>query len=72
MINRIVAVLQTDSHINFQNLMWPFYAKYSVPTVFGTPTSLSIQSTVLSSLRGNITQNILTDAIVRNHDIDIR
>lgn len=61
-----------DSHINLQNLRWPFHSRYSVPTVLGTPTSLSIQSTVLSSLRGNISQNIANAEIERSHEIDIR
>lgn len=61
-----------DSHINLQNLRWPFHTKYSVPTVLGTPVYLSVQNTVLSSLRGNITQNFLGAEIDRSHEIDIR
>lgn len=65
-------LLHMDSHINLQNLRWPFHSRYSVPTVLGTPTSLSIQNTVLSSLRGNISQNIAGAEIERSHEIDLR
>lgn len=61
-----------DSHINLQNLRWPFHSRYFVPTVLGTPTSLSVQSTVLTSLRGNITQDIQGAEILRSHEIDLR
>lgn len=61
-----------DSHINLQNLRWPFHSRYSVPTVLGTPTSLTVQSSVLCSLRGNITQNIQGIEISRSHEIDLR
>lgn len=61
-----------DSHINLQNVRWPFHTRYSVPTILGTPTSLSVQSTVLSSLRGNISQNIVGTEIERSHEIDLR
>lgn len=71
-LNRIMKLLHMDSHINLQNLRWPFHSQYSVPTVLGTPTSLIIQSTVLSSLRGNITQDLLGIEIERSHEIDLR
>lgn len=71
-MKRIMKLVQTDSHINLQNLRWPFYARYSVPTVLGTPSSLSIQNTVLSSLRGNITQTLQQNKVSRNHEIDVR
>lgn len=71
-LNRIMKLLHTDSHINLQNLRWPFQIRYSVPTVLGTPISLSIQTTALSSLRGNITQSIQDMEITRSHQIDIR
>lgn len=61
-----------DSHINLQNLRWPFNSRFSVPTVLGTPTSLSVGSTVLTSFRGNITQAMQTIEIFRTHKIDIR
>lgn len=65
-------LLHMDSHINLQNLRWPFHSRYSVPTVLGTPTELSIQSTALSSLRGNISQNVAGAEIERSHGIDLR
>lgn len=65
-------LLHMDSHINLQNVRWPFHSRYSVPTILGTPTSLSVQSTVLSSLRGNISQNIAGAEIERSHEIDLR
>lgn len=66
-------LLQMDSmHINLQNLRWPFLSRYSVPTVLGTPTSLTVQSTVLSSLRGNISQKMEGIGVSRSHEIDLR
>lgn len=70
-LNRVMKLVHMDSHINLQNLRCPFHSRYSVPTVLGTPTSLTVQSTVLSSLRGNITQNLGAE-IERSHEIDIR
>lgn len=64
--------MHMDSHINLQNLRLPFHSRYSVPTVLGTPTSLTVQSSVLCSLRGNITQNIQGVEISRSHEIDLR
>lgn len=71
-LNRIMNLLHMDSHINLQSLRWPFYTRYSVPTVLGTPTSLTVQNTALSSLRGNITQWIEEAEVIRSHQIDIR
>lgn len=71
-MKRIMAFLQSDSHINLQNLRWPFYTRYSIPTVLGTPSSMTIQSTVLSSLRGNITKTNESNCIQRTHQIDLR
>lgn len=65
-------LLHMNSHINLQNLRWPFHSRYSVPTVLGTPTTISVQNTVLSSLRGNITQSMQSIEITRSHQIDIR
>lgn len=71
-LNRIMKLLHMDSHINLQNVRWPIHSKYSVPTVLGTRTSLTVQSTLLSSLRGNITQSIEGVEIARSHEIDLR
>lgn len=71
-LNRVMKLVHMDSHINLQSLRWPFHSRYSVPTVLGTPTSLTIQSSVLCSLRGNITQNIQGIEISRSHEIDLR
>lgn len=71
-LNRVMKLLHMDSHINLQNLRWPFHTRYSVPTILGTPTSLTVQSTIFGSLRGNITQNIQGFEISRSHDIDLR
>lgn len=46
--------------------------QYSMPTVLGTPAGVTIQSTVFSSLRGNITQDSLPSKITRNNQIDAR
>lgn len=71
-LQRIMNLLHMDSHINLQSLRWPFYTRFSVPTVLGTPTSLTVQNTALSSLRGNITQLIQSSEVTRSHQIDIR
>jgi len=71
-INRINLILRADSHINMQTVRWPFMTRYSVPTIFGTTSGINIQSTLLISLRGNITQQITIDKITRNNQIDVR
>lgn len=43
-----------------------------MPTVLGTPASVTIQSTVFSSLRGNITQDMTASKISRSNQIDAR
>lgn len=55
-IDRISFLIRADSHINMQNVRWPFMTKYEVPTVLGTSADVLLQTTVLNSLRGNITQ----------------
>lgn len=67
-INRILA----DTHINMQTIRWPFMLQYSVPTILGTPAEVTIQSTVLISLRGNITQVRTPDHVAKTHQIDAR
>lgn len=71
-MKRIIKLFQTDSHINWQDLRWSFYTRYSIPTVLGTPSSMTIQSTMLNSLRGNITKTNGAQTIHRNHQIDVR
>lgn len=71
-MKRITKLLQTDSHINWQDLRWSFYTLYSIPTVLGTPSTMTIQSTMLNSLRGNITKTNEANTIHRNHQIDVR
>lgn len=66
--NRILA----DTHINMQTIRWPFMLQYSVPTILGTPAEVTIQSTVLISLRGNITQIRAGDNVAKTHEIDAR
>lgn len=46
--------------------------QYSVPTILGTSGEVTIQSTVLISLRGNITQIRVPDRIAKTHQIDAR
>lgn len=55
-IERIAFLIRADSHINMQTVRWPFMTKYVVPTVLGTNADVLLQTTVLTSLRGNITQ----------------
>lgn len=46
--------------------------KYAVPTVLGTPAQVTIQSTVLASWRGNLTQIISDNLVSRSHQLDAR
>ncbi|XP_037039543.1 vitellogenin-3 [Bradysia coprophila] len=71
-LNRINFILLSNSHINMQNIRWPFMLQYSMPTVLGTPAGVTIQSTVFSSLRGNITQEMAASKITRSNQIDAR
>lgn len=43
-----------------------------MPTVLGTLAGVTIQSTVFSSLRGNITQDMTSSKITRSNQIDAR
>lgn len=70
MTNRLTAVLFGDTHINLQSFRWPFVNKYSVPTVLGTPAEVLIETTVATTVRGNIT-NVLKE-LKRNQQIDMR
>ncbi|XP_055851471.1 uncharacterized protein LOC129915809 [Episyrphus balteatus] len=72
LMSRLSFLIATDSHINMQTVRWPFMTKYAVPTVLGTAADVLLQTTVLTSLRGNITQHTLPDAIKRTHQIDAR
>lgn len=58
MINRIQSLIHTDSHINLQNVMRPFMIQYLLPTAIGTPADILIENTIVSSIRGNTTQNM--------------
>lgn len=37
-----------------QGVRWPFMTKYTLPTALGTPIDLTLQSTIMSALRGNV------------------
>lgn len=68
--SRLAAILLGDTHINMQSFRWPFVNKYSVPTVLGTPAEVLIETTVATTVRGNIT-NVLKE-LRRNQQIDMR
>lgn len=70
MSSRLTALLLGDTHINLQSIRWPFVNKYSVPTVLGTPAEVLIETTVATTVRGNIT-NVVKD-LKRNQQIDMR
>lgn len=70
MTSRLTAILFGDTHINLQSFRWPFVNKYSVPTVLGTPAEVLIETTVATTVRGNIT-NVLKE-LKRNQQIDMR
>lgn len=72
-ISRVFQSLLSNSHINMQTIRWPFMLKYAVPTVLGTPAQITIQSTVLASLRGNMTEEFSSEhKTTRSHQIDAR
>lgn len=70
MINRIQSLIHTDSHINLQNVMRPFMIQYLVPTAIGTPADILIENTIVSSLRGNTTQNM--QKLTRTSQIELQ
>uniref|UniRef100_A0A336MI65 CSON015062 protein n=1 Tax=Culicoides sonorensis TaxID=179676 RepID=A0A336MI65_CULSO len=70
LINRIQSLIQTDSHINLQNVMRPFMIQYLVPTMIGTPADILIENTIVSSLRGNTTQNM--QKLTRQSQIELQ
>lgn len=53
-----------------QSFRWPFVNKYSVPTVLGTPAEVLIETTVATTVRGNITNTL--ESLKRNQQIDMR
>ncbi|XP_037954576.1 uncharacterized protein LOC119684578 [Teleopsis dalmanni] len=71
-LNRISSLIRADSHINMQTVRWPFMTKYVVPTVLGTTADVLLQTTVLTSLRGNITQHRTNNVTKSALEIDAR
>uniref|UniRef100_A0A182LXY5 Vitellogenin domain-containing protein n=1 Tax=Anopheles culicifacies TaxID=139723 RepID=A0A182LXY5_9DIPT len=70
-INRIN--LLRDSHVNMQIVRRPFMIKYALPTLLGTPADILIENTVLATVRGNTTQQMmLMDKVARSNQVDIR
>lgn len=55
-----------------QTVRWPFMTKYAVPTVLGTNADVLLQTTVLTSLRGNITQFHHPNVMKSSLEIDAR
>lgn len=55
-----------------QYVRWPFMTKYNIPTVLGTPIDVIIQNTVVTTIRGNMTQFTSTEKLSRSNEIDIR
>ena len=55
-----------------QTVRWPFMTKYVVPTVLGTNADVLLQTTVLTSLRGNITQFHHPNVMKSSLEIDAR
>lgn len=63
-------IFSGDSHINMQTVRWPFMTKHILPTALGTPIDLTVQSTIMSTLRGNVSQ---VNAVQKfSSEIDIR
>ncbi|ALC45883.1 CG31150, partial [Drosophila busckii] len=71
-LDRLQLLIRTDSHINMQTVRWPFMNKYSVPTVLGTSSDVILQTTVLTSLRGNITEHRTPPGIKHTLEVDAR
>ncbi|KRG01396.1 uncharacterized protein LOC6573593 isoform X2 [Drosophila mojavensis] len=71
-LDRLQLLIRTDSHINMQTVRWPFMNKYSVPTVLGTSSDVLLQTTVLTSLRGNITEHRKPPGTKHTLEIDAR
>uniref|UniRef100_A0A1Q3G5A9 Putative lipoprotein n=1 Tax=Culex tarsalis TaxID=7177 RepID=A0A1Q3G5A9_CULTA len=71
LINRINFLLR-DSHINMQIVRRPFMIKYALPTLIGTPADILIENTVLATIRGNTTQQMMMDRVARSNQVDLR
>ncbi|EDV43546.1 uncharacterized protein Dana_GF16474 [Drosophila ananassae] len=71
-LERLQQVIRTDSHINMQTVRWPFMNRYSVPTVLGTASDVLLQTTVLTSLRGNMTEQRSPPISKHTLEIDAR
>lgn len=71
-LDRLSLLIRTDSHINMQTVRWPFMNKYSVPTVLGTSSDVLLQTTVLTSLRGNITEHRTPPGTKHTLEVDAR
>lgn len=50
--------------------MRPFMIQYLVPTMIGTPADILIENTIVSSLRGNTTQNM--QKLTRTSQIEVQ
>ncbi|SPP84272.1 uncharacterized protein LOC117585887 [Drosophila guanche] len=72
LLERLQQIIRTDSHINMQTVRWPFMNRYSVPTVLGTSSDVLLQTTVLTSLRGNITEQRTPPISKHTLEIDAR
>ncbi|XP_055544225.1 vitellogenin-4 [Wyeomyia smithii] len=71
LINRINFLLR-DSHVNMQIVRRPFMIKYALPTLIGTPADILIENTMLATIRGNTTQQMMMDKVARSNQVDIR
>ncbi|XP_055643974.1 vitellogenin-3 [Toxorhynchites rutilus septentrionalis] len=71
LINRINFLLR-DSHINMQIVRRPFMIKYALPTLIGTSADILIENTVLATIRGNTTQQMMMDKVARSNQVDLR
>ncbi|XP_016952519.1 uncharacterized protein LOC108026214 [Drosophila biarmipes] len=72
LLERMQQIIRTDSHINMQTVRWPFMNRYTVPTVLGTSSDVLLQTTVLTSLRGNITEQRTAPITKHTLEIDAR
>lgn len=55
-----------------QSVRWPFMNKFSVPTVLGTSSDVLLQTTVLTSVRGNMTEHSTPPGTKHTLKVDAR
>ncbi|XP_077288593.1 vitellogenin-5-like [Arctopsyche grandis] len=68
----INSVLQSESHINQQILIYPTILKSILPSEIGTPIITDTMLSSLTSIRGNLTHAMENEEIARRNDVHFR